>query len=191
MPPKRPSLVWALVPLLVVGHVGSAAGPGQAKPWEDYGVLIERSIFSRERGRPAPSPQARIIREAPSPERYVLLRGVVASGDEFVAFLEDMRSGEMIWARSGDEIVRGRVADVTLDGIVYERGDARAEVAIGQNLEKGAGAPPPPTPDAPDGAPDGDAGEASDDAQPPPGPSAGADDVLERMKQKRMRELAQ
>lgn len=182
-------LLLACTTALALGlsDVRGAAGPGRGKPWEDYEVLIENNMFSRDRGRPEATAADPVVREAPSPERYVLLRGVVNNGDEFVAFLEDMRSGEMIRARSGDEIVRGRVADITLDGIVYERGDARAEVAIGQNLEKGAGAPPPPTP----GAPDGDAGEASDDEQPPPAPSTGADDILERLRQKRRRELGQ
>ena len=170
---------------LVLSAVHGAAESPRDKAWEDYEALIDNNMFSRERGRPDPSVDAPVVREAPSPERYVLLRGIVKDGDGFIAFLEDMRSGELIQAREGDEVVRGRLVQVGLDGITYEFGESRTEVTIGSNLEMAAAVSYFPSPAGPE-AEQATAAPASSVAAP-----GGASDILERLRQQRMKELGQ
>jgi hypothetical protein len=176
-----PKAVWPVIvgmlAAVLLGGVAEAAI--ERKPWEDYEVLIERNLFSRQRGRraieaarpPAPPP--------PPAQRFVVLRGVSRRGESFTAFFEDTRSGEAIVAREGSLIVGGTVTGVELDGIRYELDGDEVEVGIGDNLEAS-------------GAPVSAAGAAS----PGPMPSAPADageveSILERLRRRRMEELGQ
>ncbi len=166
---------------LSVESAAPAAGRGRA--WEEYRVLIERNMFSRDRGTADTRPERTVVRAEPAPERYVLLRGVVQRGGEFVAVLEDMRSGELIRARAGDQIVRGRVSEVHLGGVRYVRGDTEVGVSVGENLEKAAPAAVPPTGE--------DTVETGQAPEPSPGPAGATDDILELMRQRRQRQLGQ
>ncbi len=182
---RRAFSTWALCVLAGLVGPAAAAASVEHKPWEDYEVLVRRNMFSRQRSPRSVEGPVRpevVTVEAPSPERYVLLRGVVRSGDEFIAFLEDMRTGEVIRARAGDEVVRGRVAEVTLDGVRYVREDTETEVPIGENLEKSNVSPAAQA-----------AGEATGSGEqaivaPETGPAA---DLLERLRQRRQEELGQ
>ncbi|MGD2174292.1 MAG: hypothetical protein PVJ27_02730 [Candidatus Brocadiaceae bacterium] len=156
------------------------ARPGpDHRPWGDYEVLVERNIFSRVRGPELTRPDQALRREAPPPERFVFLRGIVRRDGEFIAVLEDMGSGRTMRVRPGDAVLDGRVAGVTLDGIIYVgAGEEEISVSVGTNLEKvspeaSATGLESATPAAPAGDSDGDE----------------AQDVLERLRQRRLREL--
>ena len=178
-----------LLSLLTAALCLSAEPPvpreARGKQWEDYRILIERNIFSRDRGRAAfeaEAPERTVPREEPAPERYVLLRGVVRREGEFVALLEDMRSGELIHTRTGDQLVRGTVNEVRLDGIEYVFAGESRRVSVGENLERSD----LPTPLS---ATVGQTGDT--DTVPIPGAGGPAADILERMRQRRERQLEQ
>jgi len=148
--------------------------------WERYQVLIERNIFSRVRGRrPEPAPSVRP--EAPSaPQRYLILTGTVHTADTWVAFIEDARTGETHIYRRGDSIPQGRIADINLDGLTYRSGETELTIHVGDYV---GGAVPPsigasPAPAA-SGAP----------VTPSPAPAGAAADLLERLRQRRQKEL--
>ncbi len=181
MSPKATFLAFALVLALGMGGMDGVASAAEPQPWEQYQILIERNMFSRARGQKSQAEQAAVVQAAPDPERYVLLRGVIRQRGNFVAVLEDMRSAAVVQARAGDEVVRGRVAEVTLDGIRYARDDAQVEVSIGENLEASGAAAPAPAESV-----------ASGEQQATPAPAeGGAANVLEQMRQRRQRELGQ
>jgi len=186
---SRPCGYGVLVLLLIASAApNSAAQPGGASAlWDDYKVVVERNIFSRDRGRvregaPTASPQA-----PPRPERYIVLTGIVRQGKQLIAFLEDVRTGATTRARIGDALAQGRLTNITLDCVQYESNGETAEIGIGENLEGGAstpmisqeffeaagaaGAAAAPTSE-------GEAAATTDEAA-----------ILERLRQKREREL--
>jgi hypothetical protein len=152
----------------------------ERRPWEDYEVLIERNLFSRQRGRRAVEERVFVAPPPPPAQRFVRLRGVTRRGEEQVAFLEDMRSGDIIRARAGSRVVDGTVMSVGVDTIIYALDGNEVEVAIGENLEAS-------TESAPVAASTG-TGSTSTAA---PAAPAGSEDILERLRRQRMEELGQ
>ena len=112
-----------------------------AHSWDLYKIVVERNMFSRQRG-------PRIIRQrqqrtvptlppAPDPESYVVLKGIVQEDGEFIAFLEDTQSGQILRVRQGDSVVRGKIKSLSLDSIEYEFEDKTTTVTMGLNLQGG------------------------------------------------------
>lgn len=130
----------AFVPaaLLASSAYASGAEPSQ----EDYKLVATRNIFVRARGsRRADNASQRTPAPAPRPERYIALRGIAKEGSDFVAFLEDVRTGETSVLRTGDAIASVRLSGITRDSIECESGDTTRSVAVGQTLEGEASSP--------------------------------------------------
>ena len=153
--------------------------PVVSQGWERYEVLVERNIFSRDRGRPDPRESEResYVPPPPPPERFLLLTGIVKQGDEWLAFLEDARTGAVSKLRVGDGVLEGRVAAITMDSIDYEKDGRIAHVAMGDNLEGGRSSRSGSTVSSPTTS--------------APASSAGSSNILERLRQRRQRELGQ
>ena len=109
----------------------------------------------------------------------MLLRGVVRRGNEYVAVIEDMRNGSVLNLKSGDAVLDGRLEEVNLSGVAYVRNDTRLELGIGDNLEKSGSSTSSTTTSA--GA--SSSGKATT--------SQRQSDVLERLRQRRLKELGQ
>ncbi len=116
------------------------AAPKQDK-WENYQIIIQRNIFSRQRG-----PRVDLSRgqrmdapPPPNPETYYILKGIVQENGVFIAFLEDTQRGQIFRVREGDSVARGKVKTFNLDTIEYEFGDRTVTVAMGKDLEGGKG----------------------------------------------------
>jgi hypothetical protein len=109
--------------------------------WADYGIILRRNIFSRQRTAPRPrvEPVERPPVPVPNPEAYFLLRGIVREGEAFLAFIEDTQSGEVLRLRPGDSVARGAVKALTLDELEYEMEDKTVTVRMGLDLEGGHG----------------------------------------------------
>jgi hypothetical protein len=169
--------------------IAAIAGPcgvllaAEPKSWEDYEILVERNMFSRARGRPAREAARVVAPVAPDPERFVWLRGVARKDGAYIACLEDMRSGRLLNLRTGDSVARGKLTDVKIDSVRYALDDKVFEIRIGNNLEATTALPP-----AGSGAETTSGGDA---AAPPAGTTEGAGDLLERLRQRRQRELGQ
>jgi hypothetical protein len=105
-----------------------------------YSVIVERNIFSRNRGTKTTDPgasatQARIQPPTPQLESYFVLKGIAKADDSFVAFLEDVRGGEVIRVKAQDAIARGRIVKLTLDSAAYQNDANAVDVKVGQTLE--------------------------------------------------------
>jgi len=111
--------------------------------WEAYKVIVERNMFSRQRGTRTGRSDDRGMRPpppAPNPESYYVLKGIVQENGAFIGFLEDTRGGQILRVREGDSVARGVVKALSLDSIEYQFEDRTITVAMGYDLEGGRGA---------------------------------------------------
>jgi hypothetical protein len=128
--------VFLLLFLADVSFALSAERGGDTQFWDNYRVLVEQNIFSRQRGRALRRDDDKPKeRPAPALESYFVLKGIVRQNEEYVAFLEDTRIGETVRARAGDSIARGRVKNLTLDNIEFEMDANSITVEIGDSLQ--------------------------------------------------------
>ena len=161
------------------------AATGQTDSWDRFRLLAERNMFLRDRRsppsqRPAPTAPATVAAE---PDRHIMLTGIAKHGSEYVAFLEDTRTGETIRVRVGEAAGKGKLTAITLDGVDYECGGTMARIEIGSSL---AGSTPSL------GKAERDPEDTSGPSRvAPPGDARDADtaDILERMRRRREEEL--
>lgn len=108
--------------------------------WASYQIILQRNIFSRQRG---PIRQRRVERPrrtvTRNPESYHVLKGIVQQGETFIAFIENTQNSTVFRLREGDSVARGAVKNFTLDSIEYQQGDQTVSVALGRDLEGGQG----------------------------------------------------
>jgi len=178
----KPLLRRIILPALAfIGLLASDASAAQ--DYADYKIVTERNIFARNRG-PGPALDA-AARPAPPPrsaESYMVLCGIVRRGTEFVAFVEDVRTGETQAARVGDTLASARLTSATVNGIKLEFPDGVRTVRIGESLEGSAEAAPLsdelPEDILPPGTASGGTGTASEEEAA----------ILERLRQRRQQE---
>jgi hypothetical protein len=108
--------------------------------WAAYQVILQRNIFSRQRGpvrqRRDDRPQPVITRNL---ESYLLLKGIVQEGGTFIAFIENTQNNTVLRLRDGDNVARGIVKNFTLESIEYQLEDKTISVGLGRDLEGGQG----------------------------------------------------
>jgi len=137
------SLLMMIIALLLSLQYAAAAGSETAqeawRPWEEYKVIVERNIFLPSRSRSTPSTPARTqttpVQTANRDERSMILRGVIRQGEEYLAFLEDSRSGEVTRLGANGPVAGGYIARIQLDRIEYKSEGRVVAVAIGQALD--------------------------------------------------------
>jgi len=110
--------------------------------WESYRIILQRNIFSRQRG-----PRVDLSRRQrvdapppPNPETYYKLKGIVQQNGVFIAFIENTQRGQILRVREGDSVARGTVKNFNLDTIEYQFEDNTVKIAMGKDLEGGQGA---------------------------------------------------
>ena len=176
--------------LLAAGAVAVTPSTGPADDqnasWDSYRIILTRNIFVRDRSRPS-QPRSTSTRPVPrSSEQTMVLAGVVLQGPFRVAFFEDTRTGETVRACEGQELGDGTLVSISLDGVEYRSGDVTRKIVVGESVTRLAASP--------------DSSSAS--SLPAPGTSEAAsrpsdttdtstNDILERMRQKRLQELKQ
>jgi hypothetical protein len=113
----------------------------QDENWTPFEIILKRNMFSRQRvpervEGPRPDP----ITIVPNPESYLLLKGIVQEDQQFIAFVEDKRTGSVLRLHEGDSVARGTVKSLTLDSLEYEFQDQTTLVHLGLDLEGRGGA---------------------------------------------------
>ena len=110
---------------------------------DKYSTIWLRNIFVRDRSRITQGTTG--SRERPSrPEQSYLLTGIVlvepseTESPVFLAFIEDGRAGTTKRVKAGDFIVRGKVTQMTIDGLEYESDGRSTHIAIGMNFDGGS-----------------------------------------------------
>ena len=183
----------AVVILMLVGAAStgsSDSAPAIADPpnWDRYDEVVDLNIFVRQRGR-RPEPRERPRDDAPvaMPAPRLVLRGVSRRGDMWIAFVEDIRSEQMLKVTSGDELNGGRVESVSITGINYSYGKATVDVAVGGMIGAGRrGSGTAASSEAPADSPASSAASATPDAA---GKADKTMSILERLRRKREAQL--
>jgi hypothetical protein len=143
------SFTFYCLTLLIILSSASVSGEennsGRAS-WEDIRVLSERNIFSRSRVKVAPQPAVElrsIQREATREEDYLLLRGITKQANRFIAYIEDSRTMEIKKVAKDGAIGKGTIKDITLDYVTCELEGKSVMVKIGMTMGgQDAGAAP-------------------------------------------------
>jgi hypothetical protein len=160
-------------------------GPGAS--WDDFSAVADRNIFVKERS----SRSARGDFNSQFASSQASAIGLVLTGlsmeeanqenvSRWVALFDDPQTGRMARASAGDVLDGGRVLDVSLDGVDYEKAGSTRRLALGQSLSgRAVDMANPPAP-------------ASQDANMPataPGPGGG-DSFRERYFRRHHQEMA-
>ncbi len=140
-------------------------------------------MFSRQR---VPVRQQQQMEERPrtipNPESYLLLKGIAQENSQFVAFVEDKRTGSVLRLRQGDPVARGLVKSLNLDSLEYEFQGKTIAVHMGSDLEGGFGAVT--ASDLASFTP-----SAAPAAGSTPAPTADEAEILQRLMQQRQQEM--
>jgi hypothetical protein len=202
--------------LAAISSAGLAAGaaPAEVKAprqesFDRYQVLLSNNIFVRDHARWAPKGPVS-AGPALTPEEATALRGIVRQGEdeeaEYFVFLEDLRTQQTTEMRVGDPVCSGKLVNPTLESVDYLKNGVAKRIEIGQNLTgKEAVAPAPPAEDQParaggpggppasaegGNAPNSPAAVQGGGASPPfKGPALSPEQLAEKMRQKRLKDL--
>jgi len=185
--------------LLLMLAVPAATGTPDSAPvgaeppeWERYEKVVDFNIFVRQRGRqtsPAPRDGSENSSPVAMPAPHLVLRGVSRRDDAWIAFVEDIRSEQIMKVTSGDELNGGRVESISMAGISYRYGEATVDVVVGGMIGAGRRAPDtamsPGAPGAPTDSP------TSSTAGPAAGKAGNESSILERLRRKREAQLGE
>jgi hypothetical protein len=119
-------------PAIICGEETKAAA---IKSWDDYNVIAERNIFSRNRTRTVMLTEAQRQIVIVPERRYHTLRGITKESDSYISFIEDSRTSGVNRYRKGDSVAEGKITEITLDNISFKNGGKTLKVEIGMNLE--------------------------------------------------------
>jgi len=155
--------------------------------WDRYRMLSERNIFVRDRGvlsesRPVSEQTARAIHD--DNDKDLVLTAIAQKGREYIAFVENTRSGETIKVRPGDPIGKGKLVKITLSHVEYESEGTTARIEIGSSL---AGLTVSPVSTATAASPEPDV--STDPDRPANATDDGTSAILERMRKRREQQI--
>jgi len=176
----------------------SARGPS----YDDYRLISERNIFSRDRtsrtrtytrseptSRPAPPAPPPAPPASPGDTVWVLA-GVALHREAQVAFLENLQTGEVLRLSPGSAAASGTIASICLDSVEYSRGATTRTIRVGENL---AGEVPTSFTVARSSlapaSPSSGAASSSSTTQPATTSDPGVNSILERLRQRRLQEM--
>jgi len=181
----RAILFLGLALLLAAGAAVAVTPPGgRTASWDDYRLILTRNIFARDRSAPSRD-HAAVTPPAPrSTDHQLVLTGVGVRGDVRAAFFEDSRTGETQQAAVGGTLDGGTLVSVSLDSVEYRCDGVTRRISVGESLAGVAVALSGPD------ATTRPATAASPDAHAGPGDATdkSANDIVERMRQRRLQE---
>ncbi|MCE5327725.1 MAG: hypothetical protein LLG01_15070 [Planctomycetaceae bacterium] len=152
---------------------------------DDYRLIVDRNIFSRDRTRrtygAARSNAVPAAVQAAPRQRHLVLTGVALQGVAPMAFFEDSLDGQTLWVQLGTPIAHGVLAEISLDSVTYRSSAGDRAIAIGEDIE-GIPVTLPAATTQSASAPAGAAAEL-------PASSGSDNDVLQRMRLRRLQEL--
>ena len=163
----------ALALTLGAGAYGAEPPAAPQAVWDKYKVLIERNMFLKERARATRRPATTTAaRPSHPPEHYVMVTGITRQAEAYIAFLENTSDGRTTRVRAGSEIAGGRIADISMDAVTFEKDGRTTKVELGKSLDGGAAA-------------------ASSGAAPASTPASGDEmSIIERMRLRRAGQIA-
>lgn len=201
MKPGRSWTWWGLGLLLQMICVLAAAGAEKADDafTRDFGVIVERNMFLRDRRPPAvkpvtPPPAPATTEAAPPPpppppeKQYVLVGVVFEDLTTARAYFEHVGEGTLVKIAPGEPLANGHVTEVQLNSVAFVDAKGLTWVDVGEDLTGAPVAVSGPTHEA------GEAGAgAGADAKPGDKPAADSAtlSIEERLRRRRQQELGQ
>lgn len=135
------SLLCSVTATQAATPTAPATRPSTQPGYKDrYGVISERNMFLRDRrtresSRSSYSSTSRPSYTPPPPEATYVLTGIVLEEDgQIRAYIEDTRGAKILRLAVGDNIARGSIAEIQIDGILYESSGKSAWVEVGKTL---------------------------------------------------------
>lgn len=177
------SLALLAMLLIAATSVKPPGGPTVRAPsLDDYRIIVDRNIFARDRAaRRTGRPERDRSQETKAPAPEMVLIGMAVQGGEPLAFFEDSRSGEIVQLPSGQELWGGTILSISMDGVDYLYRGTTRYLAIGDNLQ-GVAAALLSASSMPSSAPSDATFKPSEGGNKP------ANDMLERLRQRRLQE---
>ncbi len=108
--------------------------PQHETSFEHFAALWEHNIFVRDRTHLVPSASTMRPAAARTPEESLVLTGIVLEDDGFHAYVEDADNSKVLKLSEGDPVARGRIVDMDLNAVEYERGDQQMWITVGSNF---------------------------------------------------------
>ena len=167
---------------------------GRDLKWDEYRIVVDRNIFSRQRSTGQSGPggssengetQAARVEAPPGPPpdpaTQVVLIGVSFVGDYATAIFEDRNAGSIIAVQIGETLMDRVAKEITLDAVTFDYKGEALDVPIGRTLLGGEPAA------APEGSATTPTGAGASTSTTPV--SADQKAILERLRQRREQEL--
>ena len=134
----KPDVVTAGEPQDAKPDTDSARQPAPAtSSWERYKVITENNIFLRNRSLPARR-TVEVSVPVRSPGFSLRLTGIVRQGKEYMAFIENTRTGTTSRVRVNDSLAEIRIVKIALDHIEFEKESKTTKVQLGEKLDGGS-----------------------------------------------------
>ena len=118
--------------------------------------------------RPPPGPSPSLLRE----EAALVFNGVTFTNTTVDALVEDTVTGRVLTVHPGEAVARGKVGKITMDSLEYIHDGKTISIGLGENFTGSAG----------------DVSSSPATSQ-PSSSGVSPEDMLERLRQKRMQEL--
>jgi type II secretory pathway component PulC len=131
------TLIFAIMVIVLTANAAVYAAEEQTtsqKSYDDYKVIYERNMFSKDR-RPPQEEQQRRVRTTQVLAIYVL-RGIAAQKNERVAFIEEQVSGQTMKAQVGTEVLNGRITEIGPDRVTFEENGLTRYISVGGEFGK-------------------------------------------------------
>jgi type II secretory pathway component PulC len=123
--------------LLAAGSVLLVAEEPDApkKSYEQYQVIYERNIFSKDRLPPRERTGPERVRQTQVLSIYVL-RGIAGKPGRRVVFIEEQISGQTQRAELGSELLDGTITEIKYDRVAFERDGQTRYIKVGGEFGK-------------------------------------------------------
>lgn len=122
--------------LAVGGGLLSAEEPNAPEnSYEQYTVIAERNIFSKDRRPPREERSPEQARKIQVLSIYVL-RGIAGPPGDRIAFIEEQISGQTQRASIGTDLLDGQITDIKYDRVAYAKNEQTRYIRVGGEFGK-------------------------------------------------------
>ena len=124
--------LWAAGP---TATSSSKPAPERAASWDDYRLIVNRNIFSKDRRAPvSPQPPGPVWKPQPPKESFALT-GIAMQEGEPIVFFESSFTRETIRVAVGYTLGGYTIKAISLDGVEVRGASGARTITIGQSLD--------------------------------------------------------
>jgi hypothetical protein len=118
----------------LLGGVWTHAAQPRVSYSDRYGILEDRNVFLKDRTQKpvAPTPTTQPTRR--TPEESFVLTGIALEDEGRRAHFENPDTLVVTRVAPGDSLANGRIGEIDIDAVAYDRGDTRTWIEFGADL---------------------------------------------------------